>query len=84
MPGGGDLPREYAHTHDPFIALTAAAVATERIKLGTAICLVPEHDPINLAKETASLDMISNGRLVPTTVREWPPCNQRNQQFAVQ
>ena len=63
-PGGGDLPREYAHTHDPFIALTAAAVATERIKLGTAICLVPEHDPINLAKETASLDMISGGRLV--------------------
>jgi len=63
-PGGGDLPLEYAHTHDPFIALTAAAVATERIKLGTAICLVPEHDPINLAKETASLDVISGGRVV--------------------
>src|SRR5271163_1953158 len=63
-PGGGDLPQEYWHTHDPFIALTAAAVATKKIKLGTGICLVIERDPITLAKEVASLDMISNGRVI--------------------
>jgi probable F420-dependent oxidoreductase len=63
-PGGGDLPMEYSHTHDLFVALTAAAVATKRIKLGTGICLVIERDPIVLAKEVASLDAISNGRLI--------------------
>ena len=63
-PGGAELPKEYWHTHDPFVALAAAAAVTERIKLGTGICLVVERDPIQLAKEAASLDMISNGRLV--------------------
>ncbi|HEX3409623.1 MAG TPA: LLM class F420-dependent oxidoreductase [Candidatus Binataceae bacterium] len=63
-PGGGDLPTEYWHTHDQFVALTAAAVATKRIKLGTGICLVIERDPIVLAKEVASLDVISNGRVI--------------------
>ncbi|MGZ3510673.1 MAG: LLM class F420-dependent oxidoreductase, partial [Candidatus Binataceae bacterium] len=63
-PGGGDLPEEYWHTHDPFVALGAAAAATKRIKLGTGVCLVIERDPIVLAKECASLDMISSGRLV--------------------
>ncbi len=64
FPGGGDLPRMYWHTHDPFVALGAAAAATSRIRLGTGICLVIERDPITLAKECASLDMISNGRFV--------------------
>lgn len=63
-PGGGELPMEYSHTHDLFVALTAAAVATKRIKLGTGICLVIERDPIVLAKEVASLDVISGGRLI--------------------
>ncbi|MEE9277075.1 MAG: LLM class F420-dependent oxidoreductase [Dehalococcoidia bacterium] len=63
-PGGSDLPKEYWHTHDPFIALTAAAAVTERIKLATGICLIPEHDPIALAKTLASLDMLSNGRVI--------------------
>src|SRR5580693_4064334 len=63
-PGGGDLPTEYWHTHDQFVALTAAAVATKRIKLGTGVCLVIERDPIVLAKEVASLDMISGGRVL--------------------
>jgi probable F420-dependent oxidoreductase len=61
-PGGADLPKEYSHTYDPFIALTAAAMVTKSIKLGTGICLVMERDPITLAKEVASLDMISGGR----------------------
>ncbi len=64
FPGGGDLPRMYWHTHDPFVALAAAAAVTQRIKLGTGICLVIERDAITLAKECASLDMISNGRLI--------------------
>ena len=64
FPGGGELPREYSHTHDPFVALGAAAAVTERIRLGTGICLVVERDPIQLAKEVASLDVISNGRFI--------------------
>ncbi len=64
FPGGTDLPEMYWHTHDPFVALSACAAVTERIRLGTGICLVIERDPITLAKEAASLDMISNGRLV--------------------
>jgi probable F420-dependent oxidoreductase len=64
FPGGGDLPREYANTLDPFIALGAVASATERLLLGTGICLVIERDPITLAKEVASLDFLSNGRVL--------------------
>ena len=63
-PGGGELPMEYSHTHDLFVALGAAAAVTQRIKLGTGICLVIERDPIILAKEVASLDVISNGRVI--------------------
>jgi len=63
-PGGADLPKEYWHTHDPFVALAAAAAVTERLRLGTGICLVVERDPIQLAKEVASLDVISGGRVV--------------------
>ena len=64
FPGGGDLPRQYWHTHDPFVALGACAAVTERIRLGTGICLVIERDPITLAKEVASLDLLSEGRFV--------------------
>ena len=63
-PGGGELPKEYSHTVDPFIWLAAAAAVTKKIKLGTGICLVIERDPIMLAKEVASLDHISNGRVL--------------------
>ena len=64
FPGGGDLPKHYWHSHDPFVALGACAAVTERIALGTGICLIIERDPITLAKEVASLDMISGGRVV--------------------
>jgi probable F420-dependent oxidoreductase len=60
----GPLPEEYAHTLDPFVALTAAAAVTERLRVGTGICLVPERDPIVLAKEVASLDRLSGGRFL--------------------
>jgi probable F420-dependent oxidoreductase len=61
-PGGGELPRRYWHTLDPFVALTAAAMATERLRVGTGICLVVERDPITTAKEVASVDLLSRGR----------------------
>lgn len=64
FPGGGDLPEMYWRSHDPFVALAACAAVTERIRLGTGICLVIERDPITLAKEVASLDTISNGRVI--------------------
>jgi probable F420-dependent oxidoreductase len=63
-PAGGDLPREYWSTYDPFVALTAAAAVTTRIKLATGICLVIERDPIVTAKEVASLDRLSGGRVL--------------------
>jgi probable F420-dependent oxidoreductase len=62
FPGGGELPREYSHTLDSFVALAAAAAVTKKIRIGTGICLVIEHDPIVLAKEVASVDLLSNGR----------------------
>jgi probable F420-dependent oxidoreductase len=61
-PGGGELPKEYAHTLDPFVALTAAAAATRRLRVGTGICLVIQRDPIVTAKAVASLDLLSGGR----------------------
>jgi probable F420-dependent oxidoreductase len=63
-PAGGELPPEYSHTHDPFVALTAAAAATERIRVGTGICLVIQRDPIITAKQVASLDQLSGGRFL--------------------
>jgi probable F420-dependent oxidoreductase len=63
-PGGADLPREYWRTLDPFVALSLAAAVTSRIKLGTGICLVIERDTIALAKEVASLDWVSRGRVL--------------------
>ena len=63
-PGGGDLPREYWSAYDPFVALMAVAGATKRLKLGTGICLVIERDPITTAKEVATLDRLSGGRVL--------------------
>ena len=63
-PAGGDLPKEYWHTHDPFVALTAAATVTTKLRVATGICLIIERDPITTAKEVASLDMLSGGRFI--------------------
>jgi probable F420-dependent oxidoreductase len=62
-PAGGELPRKYSHTYDLFVALTAAAAATSRLRIGSGICLVVERDPITTAKEVASVDRLSGGRL---------------------
>ena len=61
-PMGGPIPPQYYRTLDPFVALTAAAVATETLLLGTGIALVTQRDPIQTAKEVASLDLVSKGR----------------------
>lgn len=63
-PGGGDLPRVYYRSFDPFVALTAAATATERLLIGTAVALVAQRDVIHTAKEVASLDHVSGGRFI--------------------
>jgi probable F420-dependent oxidoreductase len=63
-PAGGELPDMYSHTHDPLVALTAAAAATKRLRVGTGICLVIQRDPIITAKEVASLDQLSGGRFL--------------------
>jgi probable F420-dependent oxidoreductase len=62
-PGGSELPRKYAHTFDLFVAMTAAATATTRLRVGSGICLVIERDPITTAKEVASVDVLSGGRV---------------------
>jgi probable F420-dependent oxidoreductase len=64
FPSGGELPKRYAHTHDPFVALSFAAAATKNLKLGTGIALIPQRDPIVTAKSVASLDQLSNGRFI--------------------
>jgi len=64
FPGGGDLPKSYLYTMDPFVCLAAAAAVTKTLKLATGVCLVVERDPILMAKEVASLDLTSGGRVV--------------------
>ena len=62
-PSGGELPARYVNTYDLFVALTAAAATTTRLRIGSGICLVIERDPIITAKEVASVDCLSGGRL---------------------
>src|SRR3954465_12268529 len=62
-PGGAELPRKYSHCLDLFVAMTAAVCATSRLRVGSGVCLVIERDPIVTAKEVASLDVMSGGRI---------------------
>jgi probable F420-dependent oxidoreductase len=77
-PAGGELPREYWRIYDPFVALTTMAAATERIKIGTAICLLIERDTIGTAKEVASLDRLSGGRFLFGVGAGWNLEEMRN------
>src|SRR5881628_1791766 len=63
-PGGPTLPREYWRTHDLFVALATAAAVTTRLRVASGICLLVERDPIITAKEVASLDHLSGGRVL--------------------
>ena len=64
FPGGGDVPKRYYDAMDPFVTLTAAAMATKRLKVGTGVCLVAQRDPIQTAKLVASIDQVSGGRFL--------------------
>ncbi len=77
-PAGGELPPEYSHTYDPFLALTAAAAATTELRIGTGICLVIERDPIITAKEVATLDHLSGGRFLFGVGAGWNVEEMRN------
>jgi probable F420-dependent oxidoreductase len=63
-PGGGDLPKAYYDVMDPFVTLTAAAMATKTLKVGTGVCLVNQRDTIQTAKLVASIDQVSGGRFL--------------------
>jgi probable F420-dependent oxidoreductase len=75
---GGPLADYYRRTHDPFVALAFAAAATEKLVIGTSVCLVIEHDPIVLAKQLASLQNLSGGRLVFGVGAGWNKPEMRN------
>jgi probable F420-dependent oxidoreductase len=77
-PGGAELPPHYSRTYDPFVALAAAAAATDRLLVGTGICLVIERDPITTAKEVASLDVLSGGRFLFGVGAGWNLEEMRN------
>jgi probable F420-dependent oxidoreductase len=62
--GDAELGEEYKRSPDPLVVLAAAAAVTQRIRLGTGIGLPAQHDPISLAKQIATLDRLSGGRLV--------------------
>src|SRR5207249_10826413 len=64
FPQGGDLPKKYYDVMDPFVTLAAAAAATQTLKVATGICLVVQRDPIQTAKQVASLDQIAGGRVL--------------------
>ncbi len=61
---GGELPKRYYDVMDPFVTLTAAAMATKTLKIGTGVCLIAQRDPIQTAKLVASIDQVSGGRFV--------------------
>ena len=77
-PRGGELPREYSHLLDPFVALMAAAAATTELHVGTGICLVAERDPIATAKAVATLDFLSGGRFLFGVGAGWNLEEMRN------
>lgn len=70
--------RDYAATFDPFVALAAAAAVTSSLRLGTAVCLLLQRDPIIAAKEVASLDLLSGGRLAFGVGPGWNQEEMRN------
>src|SRR5262244_214560 len=64
FPGGGELPKPYYEVMDPFVVLGAAAAVTKTLLLGTGVCLIAQRDPIQTAKQVASIDQVSGGRFL--------------------
>jgi probable F420-dependent oxidoreductase len=77
-PGGGDLPRVYYRTLDPFVVLSAAASVTTNLKLGTGVALLMQRDVIHTANEVASLDLLSGGRVIFGVGAGWNREEMRN------
>ncbi|MBQ73931.1 MAG: LLM class F420-dependent oxidoreductase [Gammaproteobacteria bacterium] len=82
FPLADEVPMPYRSMFDPFLSLAAAAAVTKRIKLGTAICIIPQHDPVNLAKTISTLDQISNGRAILGIGAGWNPPEMENHRVA--
>jgi probable F420-dependent oxidoreductase len=78
FPSGGELPKKYYDAMDPFVALMAAAAVTRRIKVGTGVCLITQRDPIQTAKNVASIDQLSNGRFLFGIGNGWNKDEMRN------
>jgi probable F420-dependent oxidoreductase len=79
QPFESDAPGDrYAKTLDPFVAMTAAAAATTTLKVATGVCLVPQRDPIHTAKEVASVDVLSDGRVIFGVGAGWNRQEMRN------
>ncbi len=64
FPVGGPIPDHYAHFPEPFVVLAMAAATTKKLRIGTAVLLVPEHEPLVAAKTIATLDRLSGGRFI--------------------
>jgi alkanesulfonate monooxygenase SsuD/methylene tetrahydromethanopterin reductase-like flavin-dependent oxidoreductase (luciferase family) len=77
--GDAELAEEYLRSLDPYVALAAAASVTSRIRLGTGVALVAQHDPIALAKEIATVDLLSGGRFVLGIGYGWKREEMENQ-----
>lgn len=75
---GGELPRKYWHSYDVFVAIAAAALATSRLRVGSGVMLIPERDPIITAKQAASIDHLSGGRLELGVGAGWNREEMRN------
>jgi len=75
---GGEVPMGYRSMFDPFATLGAIAAATTTINIGTAICIIPQHDPINCAKAISTLDQLSNGRVIFGIGAGWNPPEMEN------
>lgn len=78
FPFGGEVPMGYRSMFDPFATLGAIAAATTTINIGTAICIIPQHDPINCAKAISTLDQLSNGRVIFGIGAGWNPPEMEN------
>jgi hypothetical protein len=78
-----EMPDYFREISDPMVCMTAAAVVTERLKVGTSVCLVPERHPITSAKTVGCVDLVANGRLVSAVLRaqagptRWTPGTDR-------
>jgi probable F420-dependent oxidoreductase len=71
--GGDTIPEQFRASLDPFIALTVAAMATSRVRLGSSVFVAPWYPPAQLARQLTSIDVVSNGRLLPGFGIGWSP-----------